>query len=202
MALLPLFFYEVIMLNNAIARKYRFLLGLALVFYASTLWAGPKEEMMASWEKFAAATSWKVALSDADTGQVISKVEFQAPNRWRINNTVGPITTVINGTAYVKMDGKPMQFPIGDALNNLKMYEDIRKNAAQIKIKSASKETLNGQATTKYVYTMANQGNTLYTAWIATRSGLVMRFQYPDKSKRFNVDYSSINDPKINIKAP
>jgi hypothetical protein len=181
----------------------KLLLIASLLFATSASAVQPKAELLASWEKFAIASSWKARMLDLGKNRDLGTVEYQKPDRWRVSNPAMPAPSVIvAGKMHMQIDGRSFSLPAGKMLDNFKWDDCFRKYGDSLIIQSVADDVLDSEAVRKFVYTQSKPSKVDGIAWVSKKTGQVMRLHVTSKKQTMQISYSNFNDPKIQIGAP
>ena len=85
--------------------------GLALALGCSLAAAAPKDDLHAAFAKFLAARSFRATATDVKKGEPVSKMEFVAPDRYRVD-AGGQTSLIVGDTMYMDIGGKMQPLPV------------------------------------------------------------------------------------------
>lgn len=168
--------------------------------------AGPKEEVIASVDKFLAAKSYHAAMTIGAGKGPATEMDFVAPDRVRVR--MGPIgeQIIVGNTAYTTIQGKTNKTPAPNG--GAAAYRDRTKilgNDKTIVVTSLGAETLGGVATKKYKIENTQPSKVTATFWIGPDGYPVQALnvaEFQGKPINSTIRYSRFNDASIRIDAP
>jgi hypothetical protein len=182
--------------------------SLALMLGCSLAVAGPKEDLHAAFTKFLAAKSFRATATDLKKGEQVSKMEFVAPDRYRID-AGGRASLIVGDTMYMDIGGKMQPLPVPGVGRMVAQYrnpEFLGEMEAGMDVKALGNETVEGQATKVYAYTLTRPVKSDAKAWISVSTGLPMQIEstatFMGHAATTRVRYSDFDDPSIRIDAP
>ncbi len=202
-----------------------FALPALLLLFPSPSVAGAREDLFEAWTKFLALKSFRASISNVDATQPASRLEFQAPDRYRITAPNGPTTTLVGDTATMTVGGRTMNLPL-PVSSMTAQYRDpafLKKLQEGLEVVDLGAATLDGEPVRKLRYvqdvvppalpgaapppaTKAAPGKATTVAWVSSRTGLILKLEvesiYQGKSHRSQIRYSGFNDPSIVIGPP
>ena len=185
-----------------------FLLPLLLLLLPAPVAADPRQALSEAWTEFLAVTSFRATITNLDDGQQMATMEFQAPNRYRINTAGGPAIVVIGNDGYMDMGGRMMKVPV-PVEKMTAQYRDegvLEKMQEDMVIEDLGTETLDGKVMRKlrYIQTKPEKADTV--AWIDRDTGLIHQLESTSGSgrrqSRMQMRYTNYNDPAIDIQPP
>ncbi len=186
----------------------RYLFAILLLVSLSAT-ATPKDDVHAAYTRFLAMKTFKAGI-DSTLGKHKSNstVEFVAPDRYRVTNTGQPANLIIGNSMYINMDGHQMKIPMPGLKDMIGQYRNpdfLKDLEAGVVVESMGNETLNGQVTKKYRYTMTKPHASSNMMWVAANGDVLQ----VDTSGTMNkqpfhtiIRYSLYNSPTIKIAAP
>lgn len=181
---------------------------------AALLLAGPasadaRADLKAAYGKFIAATSFRAAMTDLDTGRTINQIEFVAPDRFAITLEGGMRQVVIGRTMHMNIGGRTMSMPLPEQIDpsqyrNQKALDDLTKDIA-VTLRPDAGEA--GEPARVFHFASVADGKPTQTlTWVSKASGLPIQIQTnggsEDKKYRYQIRYRDFNDPSIVITAP
>ena len=194
-----------------------------LVLFPSPSAASAREDLHAAWTKFLAIKSFRASITQAEATQPATRLEFQAPDRYRISIANGPVTVVVGDTATMTIAGRSttLQIPVSTLTAQYRDPAVLEKLKQGLVIEDLGADTLDGEPVRKLRYVQdvppptlpgtppaagATPAQATTVAWLSPRSGLVVRLQvetaYQGKTRHTDVRYSDFDDPSIVIEAP
>lgn len=181
-------------------------LGLASTI---TLAATPKEDLHEAFVKFLKVHSFDASLTDLKKGEQTATMSFVAPDRYRIRMAAGTTQLIIGSTLYMDINGKMMRLPVPGVEKMIGQYrneEFLREMEGGISVQALPDETIDGQPTKVYAYTISKPLKAEAKTWISTKTGLPLQTEstgsYMGKTSTTRVRYSHYNDPSITIDLP
>jgi len=185
-----------------------FLLSLLLMLMPAPASADPRQALTEAWTEFLAVNSFRVTMTNLDDGKQMATMEFQAPNRYRMNSPGGPSIVIIGNDGYMDMGGRMMKVPVPvEKLTAQYRDEDfLAEMQEDMVIEDLGTETLDGETMRKlrYVQTEPDKSETL--AWISEETGLISQLETTSgsgrKQARMQMRYTNYNDPAIDIQPP
>jgi len=185
-----------------------FLLPLLLLLLPSPAAADPRQALTEAWTEFLAVKSFRVTMTNLDDGKQMATMEFQAPNRYRMNTPGGPSIVIIGNDGYMDMGGRMMKVPV-PVEKMTAQYRDekfLEEMQDDMVIEDLGTETLDGKVMRKlrYVQTKPEKSDTV--AWITQDTGLIHQLESTSgagrRQARMQMRYTNYNDPAIDIQPP
>jgi hypothetical protein len=162
--------------------------------------ADARGDLHTAFGKNMAARSYKATMTDLATGKPLSTVEFQAPDRYRINVAGGPTTIIANNTMYLTANGQAMKVPLpAGMLERYRSDAAFRKLHAKTVFSATGMGTVGGEPARKYHWADGGKDASSGDAWVAVRTGWVVQLETAGKVR---VRYSDFNNPSIRIEPP
>lgn len=178
----------------------RALPALALLFALSApaaVLADAKTELSRAFDRFLAAPSFRAIMSDAKTGERYVRVEYAAPDRYRvINEQGGPTMVVVGNTAQMEVGGRMMSVPvpINQIVSAYRNEEMLRKQRETMTVEALPDGEVDGRPAKVYRFTTQQPKPSTATAWVGegdtllqievdggnTARGKVVRVRYSD----------------------
>ena len=168
--------------------------------------SSPKEEVMASVEKFAALKSYHamMQMSGGPQGEITNEVDFVAPDRFRMKMPMGT-QVIIGDTMYMSMQGRTMKVPMpAGTLGQWRDPANMSKYEASMTVEALGSEAIDGEPARKYLVHHTQPEPVDVTMWIGD-AGYPLQIHVEGKAgKAFTstTRYSRINDPTIRIDPP
>jgi len=179
-------------------------LGLCLAVPAH---AGPREDLRAALVRFLAQPSFQGDVQATVGGHSLpTKVEFQAPDRFRISRD-GQVTGVIIGhDMYLVLHGRTIHAPTPASVDGYRDPALISRLDGGGPVQDLGLETVDGTPSHKYRVTPVADHPGEVTLWIGVRSGLPVQvqttMQYPGRTLSSLIHYSHYGDRLIQISVP
>jgi outer membrane lipoprotein-sorting protein len=191
------------MIGPATTRIFAGLLALAFAGHAA---ADARSELHAAFQKNLAAKSYRATMTDLVTGKQFSTVEYQSPDRYRIQ-AAGMSSVIAGGNMYMQVDGQPMKVPLKPG-----MLEKFRSDAAwkqmekDTLIQDAGAGTVGAEPARKFHWITSGKHPSTGDVWVSAKSGYVVQVETSEKagSKKgaVRVKYSDFNNAAIRIAPP
>lgn len=204
-----------------------FALPVLFLLFPSPLHAAPRDDLFKAWQKFLALKSFRATINGLEPRQTVTRLEFQAPDRYRIAVAGGATTTLIGDTATMSIGGRTMNLPV-PVQSVTAQYRDeafLKKLQEGMDVEDLGADTLDGEPVRKLRYVQdvaapampgaapapaapapAAAGKATTVAWISVKSGLILRLQvdstYNGQPAKSEIRYSGFNDPTIVIGSP
>ncbi|WP_395679167.1 hypothetical protein [Dokdonella sp.] len=182
--------------------------GLAIALGCSLAVAGPKEDLHAAFAKFLAAKSFRATATDVKKGEQVSKMEFVAPDRYRIDSAGHP-SLIIGDTMYMDIGGKMQAVPVPGVGRMVAQYrnpEFLGEMEAGMDVKALGDETVDGEPAKVYAYTLTKPMKSDAKTWVSVNTGLPIQIEstgtFMGHTATTRVHYSGFDDPSIHIDAP
>jgi outer membrane lipoprotein-sorting protein len=179
--------------------------GLLALAFAGHAVADARADLHAAFQKNMSAKTYRAKMTDLATGKQVSTVEFQAPDRYRIQAN-GMNSVIANGNMYLVVNGQSMKVPLQPG-----MMEKFRSDAAW---KQMEKDTLikdNGPGTVgaeparKFHWISSGKHPSTGDVWVSLKSGHVLQVETTDaagsKKGAVRVTYGDF-DSAIKIEPP
>ncbi len=182
----------------------------------SLVLAGPAHadasaELKAAYGKFIQATSFRATMTDLETGKVVNRIEFVAPDRYAITpeGAGGMRQLVIGRTMHMDIGGRTMAIPLPEQANpsQYRNQKAIDELAAGIAVTTRTDADVDGDPAKVYHFVSNTDGKPVESLTFASKaSGLPIQIQTTGgggRTKfRYQIRYSDFNDPSIVIQAP
>lgn len=176
--------------------------------FAGAARADANDELMAAYQKFVQASSFRASMTDLDTGKAVNQVEFVAPDRFAISMEGGMRQVIIGRTMHMNLGGRTMSIPLPASIDpsqyrNQKALDEL---AAGVVVSRRDDGAVAGEPARVYHFVSKDQGKPVQTlTWVSKASGLPLQVQTDggDGSGKFRyqIRYSDYNDPSIVIDA-
>jgi hypothetical protein len=183
------------------------LAGLLALSFAGAASADARGALHAAFMKNMAARTYRATITDLGTGKQVSSVEFQAPDRYRIQPANGPASVIAGGKMIMEVNGQHMSMAVPAG-----MLEQMRSDSAW---KQMEKETLirdsglgmaGAEPARRYHWITTGKNASTGDAWVSVKSGRVIQVetaaQPGKKAGAVRVSYTDFDSPAIRIDAP
>ncbi|TNJ33011.1 hypothetical protein [Arenimonas terrae] len=182
--------------------------------------AAPQDELFEAWKKFLALKSFRATITGVEPVRPATRLEFQAPDRYRISVANGPTTILVGDTAQMTIGDRTMTLPL-PVKSMTAQYRDeafLEKLKQGLQVEDLGSDTLDGQKVRKLRYVQdvvppampgvtppppAPGDKATTVAWISADSGLILKLEvsstYQGQSGRNEIRYSDFDDPGIVI---
>lgn len=162
------------------------------LFLPVQAFAGPAGDFAKAIEAFQQAKSWH-ADEHFSNGRTV-KVDYVAPDRWRVQPTSKITELVIGKNVYMVRNGHAMRLPFGGGmirkmirkLSTGKMTDEMRKS-----LRDLGMQTLNGHRVHVYSFTSQKIPETVYVG----AGHLPVQVVIHDKKHPATITYSKFNAP-------
>jgi hypothetical protein len=188
------------------AAALRFSAALLALAFAGNAAADARGDVHAAFMKNLSAKSYRATMTDLASGRQVSTVEFQAPDRYRIQAVGGPTSVIADGAMFMEVNGKTMKMPLQPG-----MLEQFRSDAAWKRMESDTLIRATGagmvgtEAARKYHWISSGKNASTGDLWVGL-SGYVLQVETAQKpgskAGAVRVVYSGFNDPSIRIAKP
>ena len=187
----------------------RFLMILLLCF-AMPAAAAPRDDVHKAYTRFLGMKTFRADV-DSSTGKMksSSRIEFQAPDCYRVSNVGQPENLIIGDTMHMNLNGSMMKIPMPGLKDMIAQYRNPKMLAelgAGTVVESLGIEILDKQAMRKYRYTTTKPHVTSNLMWVSVATGDVMQIEsngnIGKKPFRTLIRYSHYNSPAIKISVP
>ena len=175
---------------------------------AGSAWAGPKETVHDAFAKFLAAKSFRATVTDVNSGEQLSQMEFVAPNRYHMHNAKAGMDTIIVGDdAWMDMHGQltKMPIPVGKIVNQYRNEKSLSQFESA-NVTDLGADSVGGEPAHAYHYTVTEPAQADVKLWIGDANGLPLQLEsqgsFMGHAATTRVHYSNFNDPSIAIAAP
>jgi outer membrane lipoprotein-sorting protein len=187
------------MKQPAQARICAALIALAFAGHAA---ADARADLHAAFQKNLSARTYRATMTDMTTGKAFSTVEFQAPDRYRIQAS-GTTSVIANGNMYLLVNGKSMTVPLQPG-----MLEKFRSDAAwqqmeqDTQIQDAGMGVVGTEPAHKFHWVNTGKHPSSGDAWVGSKSGYVIQIvSLQSKKGAVRVQYGDFNSA-ISISPP
>lgn len=184
------------------------LAALALALGCSLAAAAPKDELHAAFARFLAARSFHATTTDAKKGELVSKMEFMAPDRYRVD-AGGRVSLIVGDTMYMDIGGamQPVPVPgVGRMVAQYRNPEFLREMEAGMEVTALGDDSVDGEPAKVYAYTLTRPMKSDAKTWVSLKTGLPIQIEstgtFMGHTSTTRVRYSGFDDPSIRIDAP
>ena len=177
---------------------------LALAFAGNAL-ADARADLHAAFQKNLSAKTYRATMTDLATGKQVSTVEFQAPDRYRIQAN-GMTSVIANGNMYMQVNGQSMKVPLQPG-----MMEKFRSDAAwkqmekDTLISERAPGTVGAEPARKFHWITSGAHPSTGDVWVSVKSGYVLQVETTEaagsKKGAVRVHYGDFNSA-ISIAPP
>jgi outer membrane lipoprotein-sorting protein len=173
--------------------------------FAGQAAADARADLHAAFQKNLSARTYRATMDDLATGKQFSTVEFQAPDRYRIQAS-GTTTVIANGNMYLLINGKSMTVPMQPG-----MLEKFRSDAAwkqmeqDTQIQDAGLGVVGAEPAHKFHWINTGKHPSTGDAWVGVKSGYVIQIETAEKAGKkgaVRVQYGDFNSSAISISPP
>lgn len=184
----------------------RSLLCLAVTLSPVAVWAGPREEVTASIDKFLAARSFHATMSSTGERPISNDIDYVAPGRYRMRMAGAGEQTIVGDTMYLNVGGRSMKVPLPKG--TLSQWRDparLAENAKTMSVTALGSESLGGVATRKYRVDHSQPQPSTMTLWVGGNGypvQIVTSAQARGKPVVTTIRYSRFDDPGIKVDVP
>lgn len=184
------------------------LAALALALAGSVATAAPKDDLHAAFVKFLAAKSFRATTTDLKKGEPLSKMEFVAPDRYRVD-AGGSISLIVGDTMYVGMGGAMQPVPVPGVGRIVAQYRNpdfLAEVEHGMVVTVVGDDVVDGEPAKVYAYTVTRPAKADAKTWISVKTGLPIQTEstgsFMGHTATTRVRYSGFDDPSIRIDAP
>jgi outer membrane lipoprotein-sorting protein len=184
------------------ARVCAVLIALA---FAGDAAADARADLHAAFQKNLSAKSYRATMNDLATGKQFAAIEFQAPDRYRIQAS-GTTSVIANGNMYLVVNGKSMTVPMQPG-----MLEKFRSDAAwkqmekDTQIQDVGMGVVGAEPAHKFHWINTGKHPSTGDAWVSLKSGYVVQIETAERSGKkgaVRVHYGDFNSSAISISPP
>jgi len=177
---------------------------LALAFAGNAL-ADARADLHAAFQKNLSAKTYRATMTDLATGKQVSTVEYQAPDRYRIQAN-GMTSVIANGNMYMQVNGQSMKVPLPAGT-----MEKFRSDAAwkqmekDTLISDRAPGTVGAEPARKFHWITSGAHPSTGDVWVGVKSGYVLQVETTEaagsKKGAVRVHYGDFNSA-ISIAPP
>jgi hypothetical protein len=171
--------------------------------------AAPKDELHAAFGKFLQAHSFHATVTDIKKGEQVSAMDFVAPDRFRMTTAGGRQTLIIGDAMYMDTNGTLTRLPVpgvGKLTAQYRNEDFLHEVEGGMSVQSLPDETVGGEPTRVYAYTVTKPMKSDAKTWISQKTGLPVQIEssgsFMGHASTTRVRYSNFDDPSIKIDAP
>ncbi|MGH8076226.1 MAG: LolA family protein [Lysobacter sp.] len=177
----------------------------------SVSWAGPREDVNASIDKFLAARSFHAEMTMSGPRPMSHQLDFVAPGRYRMRMPGMGEQYIIGDTMFLSIagksgPGKTLKVPMPKG--TLSQWRDparLAENAAGMSVSALGEESVGGAHAKKYRVVHTKPQPSVMTLWVG-RDGYPLQIitsgNAQGKSVTTTIRYSRFNDPTIRVDPP
>jgi outer membrane lipoprotein-sorting protein len=196
--------YRSLPMNHpAAARIFAGLLALAFAGHAA---ADARSEVHAAFLKNLGAKAYRSTITDLATGQQVSTVEFQAPDRYRISAN-GMNSVIANGKMYMTVNGKAMAMALPPGtLEKFRSDAAWKQMESETLISNAGAGVIGGEPALKYHWITSGKHPSTGDVWVSRKTGYVVQVETSEakgsKMGAVRVAYGAFDSGAIRIAPP
>jgi hypothetical protein len=171
--------------------------------------AAPKDELHDAFVKFLQAKSFRATITDLKKGELVSNMEFVAPDRYRMTVAGGTTQVIVGDAMYMDMNGQMMRVPVPGVAKLTAQYRNeafLRQVEGGMSVQALPDEVVDGEPAKVFAYTVTEPVKADAKTWISRSSGLPIQTEssgsYMGMKSTTRVRYGSFDDPSIRIDAP
>ncbi len=173
---------------------------------APPAWAGAREEVNASMEKFMAARSYHASMTATGAHAMSNEVDYVAPGRYRMRMAGMGEQTIVGDTMYLNMHGKNTKVPLPKG--TLSQWRDparLAENAKTMTVTALGSEVLGGAPARKYRVDHSQPQPSTMTLWVGSNGyplRIVTSTRIQGKPMITTIVYSRYDDPALRVDVP
>lgn len=173
---------------------------------ASLCWAGPREDVDAAIAKFMSARSYRADLTASSPRPMKSRLDYVAPDRYRMHMDGVGEQTIVGHTMYMTMPGRTIRLPIpAGTVTRWRDPARLVENSHRMTVTALGSEAVGGTPAKKYRVDHTQPRPSSMTLWIG-RDGYPLQIVTGAGAKgetaATTIRYSRFNDPAIRVAAP
>jgi hypothetical protein len=174
---------------------------------ASPAWADARAQLHAAFVKFLAQPSFE-ARTHAEVGghAIDSKVEFVAPDRYRVTAAGRPPSVIIGATMYLAINGRTLKVPMpAGTIEQFRDPDALARVERSATVEDLGADAVGGVAAHKYRYRTTGATPADCLVWVGVANGLPLQLRSTSTGKSTvvsTVAYSRYGDLTIHIAAP
>ena len=180
---------------------------LASLAFAGSAAADARGDLHAAFLKNLSARTYRATMTDLATGKQSATVEFQSPDRYRIQAAGGPVSVIADGKMNMEVNGKRMSVPLpAGMMDKFRSDSAWKKMEANTVISDAGLGLVGAEAAHKYHWVSSGKNASAGNAWVSVKSGHVIQVETApnvgSKSSAVRVSYTDFDSPAIRIDSP
>jgi len=189
------------MKGPAQARICAALVALAFAGHAA---ADARADLHAAFQKNLSAKTFRATMTDLATGKQVSTVEFQAPDRYRIQAN-GMNSVIADGKMFLVVNGQSMTVPLpAGTLEKFRSDAAWKRIEQDTQIQDAGMGAVGMEPAHKFHWINTGKNPGSGDAWVSSKSGYVIQIETSEKSSKkgaVRVSYGDFNSA-ISISPP
>jgi len=177
---------------------------LALAFAGNAL-ADARAELHAAFQKNLSAKTYRATMTDLATGKQVSTVEYQAPDRYRIQAN-GMTSVIANGNMYMQVNGQSMKVPLpAGTMEKFRSDSAWKQMEKDTLISERAPGTVGAEPARKFHWITSGAHPSTGDVWVGVKSGYVLQVETTEaagsKKGAVRVHYGDFNSA-ISIAPP
>jgi outer membrane lipoprotein-sorting protein len=155
--------------------------GLLALAFAGQAAADARADLHAAFQKNLSAKTYRATMTDLATGKQVSTVEFQAPDRYRIQVSGGPTSVIANGSMYMQVNGQSMKVPLpAGTLEKFRSDAAWKQMEKDTLIRESAPGTVGAEPARKFHWITSGAHPSTGDAWVGIKSGYVLQVETTD----------------------
>jgi outer membrane lipoprotein-sorting protein len=177
--------------------------ALIALAFAGQAAADARADLHAAFQKNLSAKTYRATMTDLATGKQFSTVEFQAPDRYRVQAN-GMTSVIANGNMYVAVNGKPMTIPMpAGTLDKFRSDAAWKQMELDTQIQDSGAGVVGTEPAHKFHWVNSGKHPSTGDAWVSSKSGYVIQIvSMQSKKGAVRVQYGDFNSSAISISPP
>jgi outer membrane lipoprotein-sorting protein len=180
--------------------------ALVALAFAGAAAADARADLHAAFQKNMSAKTYRATMTDLATGKQVSTVEYQAPDRYRIQVSGGPTSVIANNNMYMQVNGQAMKVPLpAGTLEKFRSDAAWKQMEKDTLIKETGPGTVGAEAARKFHWITSGKHPSTGDVWVGVKSGYVLQVETTDaagsKKGAVRVQYGGFNSA-ISISPP
>ena len=177
---------------------------LALAFAGNAL-ADARADLHAAFQKNLSAKTYRATMTDLSTGKQVSTVEYQAPDRYRIQAN-GMTSVIANGNMYMQVNGQSMKVPLpAGTMEKFRSDSAWKQMEKDTLISERAPGTVGAEPARKFHWITSGAHPSTGDVWVGVKSGYVLQVETTEaagsKKGAVRVHYGDFNSA-ISIAPP
>src|SRR6478735_3349303 len=177
---------------------------LALAFAGNAL-ADARADLHAAFQKNLSAKTYRATMTDLSTGKQVSTVEYQAPDRYRIQAN-GMTSVIANGNMYMQVNGQSMKVPLpAGTMEKFRSDSAWKQMEKDTLISERVPGTVGAEPARKFHWITSGAHPSTGDVWVGVKSGYVLQVETTEaagsKKGAVRVHYGDFNSA-ISIAPP